>query len=150
MELGERMSSTARRKQYRFENREDLANLISQVSSYRKVLPGVLYLFAETTLRPAADGPELELCCPREYEAQVYEYLFGWAMRVDLKSISCPVKAIGADPTERFSFMPRMDLSALVELNYDFLPEATHFMQLEDPEKCVALTLEFLESRELI
>ena len=117
VELGERMRSIARRKQDRFENREALANLLSQVSSYRKVLPGVLDLFAETTLRPAANGPGYELCCPREYEAQVYEYLFGWAMRIDFNSISCPVKVIGADPTERFSFMPSMDLSALVELN---------------------------------
>jgi pimeloyl-ACP methyl ester carboxylesterase len=60
------------------------------------------------------------------------------------------VKVIGADPTERFSFMPSMDLSALVELNYDFLPETTHFLQMEKPEQCAALTIEFLEGLEVI
>jgi pimeloyl-ACP methyl ester carboxylesterase len=155
LELGERISSTARRKQDQFENREDLANLFRQIPSYRLLLPGVPDLFAATILRlrptGQAGGREgYELCCPREYEAQIYEYLFGWAMRVDLKSISCPVKVIGADPTERFSFMPSMDLSALVELNYDFLPETTHFLQMEKPEQCAALTIEFLEGLEVI
>ena len=150
MELGERMSSTARRKQDQFESREELANLLSQLSSYRKVLPGVLELFAATTLRAAADGPGYELCCPREYEAQVYEYLFGWTMRIDLQKISCPVKAIGADPIERFSFLPSSDLSHLIGLDYDFLPEKTHFLQMEDPERCAAMTIEFLESQSLI
>ena len=67
-----------------------------------------------------------------------------------MQRISCPVKAIGADPTERFSFLPSSDLSALMGIDYDFLPELTHFLQLEDPEQCVAVTIEFLESRSLI
>ena len=150
LELGERMSATARRKQDRFDNRKELANLLSQVPAYGKVLPGVPELFAATTLREAPDGAGYQLCCPREYEAQIYEFLFGWTMQIDLEKISCPVKAIGANPAERFSFLPSSDISDLIGLDYDFLPELTHFLQLEDPEQCAAHTIEFLESRNLI
>ena len=149
-EIGERMSVFTRRRQYQFESLKDFAGRLGQAPAYRHLLPGVTDLIAATTLRPAADGPGYELCCPREHEAQVYEYLFGWAMRVNLQNISCPVKVIGADPTGPYSFMPSMDLSALIGIDYDFLPEATHFLQMEDPGKCTDLTVEFLEGRGLI
>ncbi|MYI82168.1 MAG: alpha/beta hydrolase [Chloroflexi bacterium] len=43
-----------------------------------------------------------------------------------------------------------MDLSETVGVNYDFLPDATHLLQLEQPENCVALMLEFLEEQRII
>ena len=46
--------------------------------------------------------------------------------------------------------MPSMDLSELIGLDFDYVPDATHFLQLEEPEKCVKLTLNFLEGRDLI
>ena len=87
--------------------------------------------------------------CPREYEAQILEYGFGWAMEVDFSLVRCPVKAIGSDPTTPFSFLPSMDLRVLVETNYDFLPGTSHFLQLEEPEECAKLTIEFLEAQGL-
>ena len=42
-----------------------------------------------------------------------------------------------------------MDLRELIETNYDFLPGTTHFLQLEEPEECAKLTIEFLEERGL-
>ena len=150
VEMGEAMSARARRRRERFETRQEYSGRISTYATHRRLQPGVAELVAETTLRPAPDQQGYELCCPREHEAQVYEYLFGWAMRVDLQKVSCPVKAIGADPTEQYSFMPSMDLRDLINLDYDFLPETTHFLQLEDSEKCAAMTVEFLEQRNLV
>ena len=69
-------------------------------------------------------------------------------MRVDLRKISCPIKAIGADPTEPYSFIPSMDLRELIEIDFDFLPETTHFLQMEKPGECAMLTLNFVESIE--
>ena len=63
---------------------------------------------------------------------------------MDFDRLPCPVKAIGADPTVRFSFIPSLDLSALVQLDYDFVPETTHLLLLENPEVCATLCLEFL------
>jgi pimeloyl-ACP methyl ester carboxylesterase len=103
---------------------------------------------AETLLRPAQGGG-YELCCPPGYEAQVYAYAFGWAMQLELDQVSCPVKVIGSDPTTAFSFMPSLDLSELTVLGYDFLPETTHMLPLEEPERCARLTVEFLQLHNL-
>ena len=149
VQMGEEMSITARRRKDRFISHDDFAQRLARSPVYRRLPAQVIDLMAQTTLRRSPDGTEYELCCPREHEAQVYEYLFGWAMRVDLKKVSCPVKVVGADPTVPFSFMPSMDLTQLVDLDYDYLPEATHFLQLEEPERCIEYTLEFLESLEL-
>ena len=150
VEMGEDMSVTARRRRWQFQNRQEFAERMRRSPVYHRLPNPVIDLMADTTLRPTSDGLAYELCCPREYEAQVYDYLFGWAMRVNLNRISCPVKVIGADPLVPFTFMPSMDLSQLIDLDYDYLPDATHFLQLEEPEKCVELTLEFLERHELL
>ena len=73
------------------------------------------------------------------------EYIFCWTMTVDLDSVVCPVKAIGADPTVPNSYMPSLDINELVLVDYDFIPETTHLLQLEEPGKCAALALEFIE-----
>ena len=140
----EGLSAAARRRLEWFELRVDFANRLRESPAFRRLRPGVPDLFAETMLRPAASGSGYELCCPREYEAQAFEFAFGWSMQIDLTNISCPVKVVGADPTGQFSFMPSMDLGALAGLDYDFLPETTHFLQLEEPEQRAALTIEFL------
>ena len=113
--------------------------------------PETLWLLAETTLRQAAGGG-YELRCPPEHEAQLLEWYFGFSMQAPeiLAGIDIPVKAIGADPTVRFSFLPGIDLSALTVLDYDFVPDMTHFLQLEAPEKCADLTVEFLEAESLV
>ena len=90
-------------------------------------------------------GTGYQLCCPREYEAQVFEQLYSSAVAADIKNLPCPTKVIGADPTERFSFLPSVDLNDMVALDYDFVPETTHLLQLEKPAECVALMLDFLE-----
>ena len=149
VEMGEEMSLSARRRRDRFDSLQDFAQRMARSPAYRQLPSPVIDLMAKTTLRSSPDGTAYELCCPREHEAQVYEYLFGWAMRVDLRKVSCPVRVLGADPTVPFSFMPSMDLSELMDLDYDYLPETTHFMQLEEPGKCVARTLDFLQGLDL-
>ena len=150
VEMGEEMSITTRRRRDRFHSKEEFIERINKSAVYRRLPAPVVDLMADSTLRLTTDGTAYELCCPREYEAQVYEYLFGWAMRVNLNKVSCPVKVVGADPTVPFTFMPSMDLSDLIEVDYDYLPEATHFLQLERPKECADLTLEFMGSRGLI
>ena len=52
---------------------------------------------------------------------------------------------VGADPTLPYSYLPTLDLSDVFTVGYDFLPDATHFLQLEQPEECVKVMREFLE-----
>ena len=149
-EVGRRLGAIARRRQDRFETPEHYARELSGHRVFDRVRPAVLDLFARTTLRRAADGATYELCCPREYEAQIAEYVFCWAMTVNLDIVTCPVKAIGADPTIPYSYMPGIDLSEFMRVDYDYIPETTHLLQLEQPDTCAALALEFLEGRGLV
>ena len=143
----ERGAAGTRRRPDRFESREALAESLRRNPMYRLVQPGVPDLLADTLLRPAADGDGFELACPKEYEARVYDDAVRFAMQVDLAALRCPIKTIGSDPTTPFSFFPGVDLGELIEANYDFVPDTTHFLQLEEPEQCAALTIEFLEER---
>lgn len=143
-----RVAARTRKRQGWFESRAHFVEQIRRARTFERLRPGVAELFAETTLRPAANGG-YELRCPIEHEAVIYEYGFGWAMQTQLAleqvALRCPVKAIGSDPTVPYSFLPGMDLHLLTKLNYDFLPDTTHFLLLENPEECAALTMEFLD-----
>ena len=45
--------------------------------------------------------------------------------------------------------MPAFDLSALDEMNYDYIPESTHLLLLEYPRECASMLVEFLETHGL-
>ena len=148
--VGRNLSMIARRRQEQFKSPEEYVRYLSGTKNFERVSPCALDLLARATLRRTPDGATWELCCPREYEAQINEYFFCWAMTVDFDSIVCPMKAIGADPTVPYSFMPSMDMTELWSIDYDFVPETTHLLQLEEPETCAALVLEFLENQGFI
>ena len=145
-EAASHLSSTSRRRMARFKNREDFAFLLSFFPIFELVVPGGHDLFAMTTLRENEREELYELCCPPEYEAQIIEYAGAFAVLVDFESQECPTKVIGADPTLPFSYLPTLDLSDVFTVGYDFLPDATHFLQLEKPQECVDLMLEFIDS----
>ena len=148
--MSSRMAERARKRQDRFERREELTERLLRSRAFERLLPGTADLIARTTLRRVADGGTgYDLCCPREYEAQVFEELYSSAEAADIKHLSCPAKIIGADPLVPFSFLPSVELSDMVALDYDFVPETTHFLQLERPQECVDLMLGFLEDCKL-
>lgn len=149
-EMCRRQARRARRRKTNFETREELAEMLGQAPAYSLIAPPTLSLLAETTLRPA-DGGGYELRCPPEHEGQLYEWYFGFGMQAGdiVGSFDIPMKAIGADPTVQFSFLPGFNLRTLAELDYDFIPDKTHFLQLEAPEECAELTVQFLEKHNL-
>ena len=69
---------------------------------------------------------------------------------MDFGSLPCPTKVIGSDPTLPYAYLPTFDLSHIETVDYDFIPETTHFLQLEKPQECVAAMSEFLKERGLI
>ena len=108
-------------------------------------MPGVCDLVATTTLRECADGDGFELRCPPEFEARLVDYARAFAVLVDFDSLRCPTKVIGADPMLPYSYLPTMDMSNMLTVDYDFIPEATHLMQLEQPQECVVAMREFID-----
>ena len=74
----------------------------------------------------------------------------GGSPLVDLGALPCPTKIVGADLTLPFAYLPTIDLSDIISVNYDFLPETTHCLQFEAPKECVAIIREFLEENGLL
>ncbi len=138
-------AAQARRRTVRFESLRQFVELVAIFPLYRQALPGVISLLADTTLRRRTDGDGYELRCPCEYEAQIVEYASVFAVTINFDSFHCPIKVIGADPTLPFSYLPSMDLSHIMSVDYDFVPDATHFLQLEQPDVCVASMRGFLD-----
>ena len=90
-------------------------------------------------------GQGFELRCPPEYESQICEWALAYFADPAPADFACPVKVIGADPAVRSPFGPSPDLGTLTGLDYDFVPGAGHFLQLEKPTECTELMVAFLE-----
>ena len=135
-----------RQRASRFESREQFVELLSYSRTYGRMDLAMRNLIAMTTLRRTSTGSGFELRCPPPYEAQAVEHISAWAVMVDFGAISCPTKIIGADPTLSHSFLPTFDLSEITDTDYDFIPDASHFLQLEQPKQCVDMMLNFLVS----
>lgn len=145
----EKAVATIRRRGNRFRSEEEFAELLGFLPGFAKMPCAVRELMARTTLRKAADGRTFELRCPRDYEAQIMEASRKFSPLLDLAILTCPIKAICADPAAPYSYLPTFDLSHIEELNYDFLPDSTHLLQLEQPVECAALLREFLHGKDL-
>lgn len=139
-----RMAAGTRIREVRFDSRDQFRELLDYVSFYRRLVSGITTLASKTLLRLEPSGTGYELCCPREYEAQVLDYITVWSVVVDFEKIHCPTKVIGADPTVDYSYLPSMDLTELIQVSYDFVPDTCHMVQLERPNKCVSMMKEFL------
>ena len=145
-----RMVEGARRRRSTFDSEAAFAERLRTTPAFERLRPGVEELLARTTLRAADGGSEFVLRCPPEFEARICEQGYRYATTVDVAAIGCPVKVIGSDPVAPHSFLPTVAMGEIMALNYDFVPETTHLLQLEEPEDCVAALLEFIgESGEL-
>ena len=141
----ERAAAMIRRRRERYGTEEEFAEMLAYLPGFLHVLPGVRQLMAETTLRHTGGDMPYELRCPREYEAQITEYLRSFAPLLDLEGLSAPTKVIGADPTLPFTYLPSFDLSRVTAVDYDFVVDGTHLLQLEKPMECVTMLRDFLD-----
>ena len=140
-----RLGEAALRRRERFASREEFVDRVLRAPAFQLLCPGAPELIARTTLRQASNGDGYELRCPMEYEATISLEGPRWAGAADLSVISCPAKIVGSDPTVPFSFLPTVDLGEILALDYDFVPDTTHLLQLERPAACVAAMMPFVE-----
>lgn len=89
--MASQLADRARSRQERFETREKLTARLLRARAFERLLPGTADLIAQTTLRRVTDGGTgYQLCCPPEYEAQIFEQLYSSAVAADLKNLSLP------------------------------------------------------------
>ena len=139
-----RTAGLARRRTAKFRSREEFSQFLPYIPAFQHMVPGAHELMAKATLRQSSAGDGFELRCPPEYEARIIDYARIFSLDVDFEAMQCPMKVIGADPTLPYSYLPTLDLSDVAIVDYDFLPDATHFLPIEKPAECVATMRTFL------
>ena len=136
-----RTAALLRRRAVWFRSREELADLHTYLPYYQRAVPGVFELVARTTLREAETGEGFELRCPAEYEARIWDHAPRYGVSVDFDAVRCPVKIVTSDPAGPDP--PGFDYRA-AGVDHEFVPETTHFLQVERPEQCAAALRRFL------
>ena len=147
IEAAEQAATMTRLRTERFTSEQQYAEVLSIVPGFDRVARGVRELIARSTLRKSADEETYELRCPRDYEAQIAEYVRSFSPLLELSILNCPTKVIGADPTLPYAYLPTFDLSHASAVDYDFVPDTSHFLQLEKPERCAAMVRDYLANR---
>ena len=137
-----RMADILRRRTQRFQSREELAELHTYLPYFQLAVPGVLELLARTTLKKSRTGGGFKLRCPSEYEAQIWDNASLHAVSVDFGALMCPTKIVASDPALLGSDVQTFDYDD-ADIDHEFLPGSTHFLQLEKPRRVYGSLAEF-------
>lgn len=150
----EHTADMGRRAERRAESFEDPASLAGQYlrhPSFRRWVEGAAARMAQATLRPTGDGG-WTLACPRELEALIYATNTDPTLWPRIASLDIPIKLIGADPDLEDAQMPALigrAMAAELAIAYEFIPDTTHFLQIEQPESCIRSMEKFLREHGL-
>jgi len=95
---------------------------------------------------PHPEAGQWSLSCPPAYEAKIFASNNDTTLWASLASLETPVKLVCADPD-----VPDVQPSALTGremarefgLDYEFVEGTTHFLQVERPDLCAAVTRQF-------
>ena len=146
----ELIARRTRRREVRFESLQQCAELFRWSPGYGRTVKGACQLAARTTLHWDSETRGFVLRCPRTYEALIMEYLAVFTVQVNFEEMRCPVKVLGADPTLPYAFLPSFRLDEIMACSYDFVPDATHMLFLEQPEVCATRFVEFLQESGIV
>jgi pimeloyl-ACP methyl ester carboxylesterase len=137
----------AARAERRTPHYEDPLVLARQFSKYfTRWQPAAYELMARATLRRDEASGEYVLACPREFEAHVFRSNRDTSVWTGLAHMPVAVKLICADPNLEMA-APALIGKALAEeagVDYEAIPETTHFLQIERPAECVRSMEQFL------
>jgi pimeloyl-ACP methyl ester carboxylesterase len=109
-------------------------------------VPGVHALMARSVLRKNPNGDGFSLVCAPENEAAIYAQALTLNLWPRAAEFGGPVKLIGADPHMKGGPATGPANQALGRegaYDYSFVEGGGHLLQIEKPEECVRLTLEF-------
>ena len=140
------MQRKTSRRRSAFEHPAGLARTMARIPAFSRIDHDLLNVLARSLLRRSKDGMYV-LRCPREFEAKIFGQVCSWIASIDLQQTRCPIKAIGADPVFSDSFLPSFSLIDLIAVDYDFIPDTSHFLMLERPQECREEVRSFCEAQ---
>ena len=142
-----RLTEWANSRRRRYASIAELTEEYGQLRSTQRWVDGEHELMARSVLRKLPDGEGYELVCAPENEAAIYAEAMSLNLWPKASAFGGPVKLIGCDPDFKGAPPTGVANRALgIEGGYDYgaVPGTGHLLQVEKPEECVRLTLEFL------
>lgn len=141
-----RLTAWAKVRRRRFNTIEELAEDYRQSRAAARWVSGAHELMARSVLRKSPDGGGYELVCDPENEATIYAQAAALNLWPAAKVFGGPVKLIGCDPSMKGSTTgpANQALGAEGGYDYNFVAGTGHLLQIEKPQDCAALTVEFL------
>jgi pimeloyl-ACP methyl ester carboxylesterase len=142
-----RLTAWARQRRRHFGAIEELTEEYRESRAAARWVPGAHELMAHSVLRKSPNGDGYELVCDPENEATIYAQAMTLNLWPSAKEFGGPVKLIGCDPNTKGSTTGPANQALGTEGGYDysFVPDSGHLLQIEKPQACVELTLEFLK-----
>ena len=143
----QRLTAWARTRRRRFAAIEELAEEYRQSRATARWVEGAHELMARSVLRKSPDGDGYELVCDPANEAAIYAQAMTLNLWPQASEFGGPVKLVGCDPDMKgtpATGPANRALGAEGGYDYSFVAGTGHLLQIEKPEDCVRLTLEFL------
>ena len=142
-----RLTEWARQRRRHFAAVEELAQEYRQSRATARWVEGAHELMARAVLRQSPHGDGYELVCDPENEATIYAQAMTMNLWPSARAFGGPVKLVGCDPDMKGVPATAAANAALGReggYDYSFVEGSGHLLQIEKPEDCVRLTLEFL------
>ena len=142
-----RLTEFARNRRRQFASVQELADEYLQSRATSRWVPGAHELMARSVLRKNPNGGGFVLTCAPENEAGIYAEAMTLNLWPMASEFGGPVKLLGADPAMKGTPATAAANQALgQEGKYDYacVKDTGHLMQIERPDECYRLTMEFL------
>jgi pimeloyl-ACP methyl ester carboxylesterase len=138
----------ARARRRHFASVDELTSEYLQSRATRNWVAGVHALMAHSVLRNDPSGDGFVLVCAPENEAAIYGEALTLNIWPHASEFSGPVKLIGADPNMKGGPATGPANQALGReggYDYCFVEGTGHLLQIERPEECMRITLDFFK-----
>ncbi len=66
--------------------------------------------------------------------------------QVDFDVLPFPTRIIGADLLLPITYLPTVDFCDMLSVDFDFIPDTTHYIQIERPRECAEYVRAFVSS----
>jgi pimeloyl-ACP methyl ester carboxylesterase len=147
----ENHSARALRRVGFYDSPDQLAAQFRRRESFARWVPEGADLLARHTLRQLPDG-RWTLCCPPAYEARTFRENRDESLFRRLREVPVPLMIIGGDPASPYAAPAAATAKAAHDelgIDYASVPGTTHFLQIEEPQACRDLLIDFLRRHHL-
>ncbi|MBX9841272.1 MAG: alpha/beta hydrolase [Xanthobacteraceae bacterium] len=141
------LAEGAARRRESFARIEDLVMSLRRRHSFSRINDQTLYGLAAATLRWNPDRSVFDLACAREFESETFRLRNvgdAWGRVTSVKLPVCIVAGISA--LDENHCLANVARCVATDGGFQFrdVQDATHFLQLERPQKCAAIVEEFV------